>query len=674
MRPLAKALTKSLENVRNLLREQCFRNPPEFTEKICESLKILDRLFAEFELSYVSAMVPVKSVHEYEAQQAITVLFSETLQRYIFIIAILLLIIYDKYRRHCRVYFFSFYVLVLSPLIFDFSLTSKNLMNSSNIHAFLLNNTIIYRALGLNLLSQDQVDSCDPALMFTIPRLAIVAGLLMFPEGPLCLDRGELSDMFRPFRSLLLKIRELLWTLSRAELSALERALCSMEEPNLETTELLNDCKSKGNNSDDINEYSQSYLHHLQPSIEQPSFRPQRDDGVFHRNSETDGQNAIQDYLDQIYKDFPDCKQFISDLVCHTRDRESPPSSVESRNEIDSDAFESTRRQLDFQLLANAMAVAHANVTGIQALSCCTDELESSTSQTIRPESPSSSFHLSDMLDVPKEAQERGNENDILENNEDEKPEVSANLIRQAVESSTAALNSDVSFVPVLASNDVKDVVLISTAMGEDWRSTGNCPEPNVHFEGEMARRTRTETEDYKNNCDNLNNATNSYQEGESANSVVRPKQLLQETIDKTLSSGEEDLPTPIVEVSSSGQVFVESAAHCSKLHSSGSSQDSGLSSMADGDKLPSPSVSNETEYGCQTQYASSVPSSSCSSSGLTLKTKKSSQHLHKTAVSSTNNSPVVPSQSSRHDTTCSDENINYKGQVLKNYSQYRYI
>lgn len=82
MRPLAKALTKSLENVRNLLREQCFRNPPEFTEKICESLKILDRLFAEFELSYVSAMVPVKTVREYEAQQAITVLFSETLQRY----------------------------------------------------------------------------------------------------------------------------------------------------------------------------------------------------------------------------------------------------------------------------------------------------------------------------------------------------------------------------------------------------------------------------------------------------------------------------------------------------------------------------------------------------------------------------------------------------------------
>lgn len=81
MRPLAKALTKSLENVRNLLREQCFRNPPEFTEKICECLKILDRLFAEFELSYVSAMVPVKSIQEYEAQQAITVLFSETLQR-----------------------------------------------------------------------------------------------------------------------------------------------------------------------------------------------------------------------------------------------------------------------------------------------------------------------------------------------------------------------------------------------------------------------------------------------------------------------------------------------------------------------------------------------------------------------------------------------------------------
>jgi hypothetical protein len=81
MRPLAKALTKALENVRNLLREQCFRSPPEFSERLTEALKIFDRLFAEFELSYVSAMVPVKTSQEYELQQNVIVLFSETLQR-----------------------------------------------------------------------------------------------------------------------------------------------------------------------------------------------------------------------------------------------------------------------------------------------------------------------------------------------------------------------------------------------------------------------------------------------------------------------------------------------------------------------------------------------------------------------------------------------------------------
>ncbi|KAG8212759.1 hypothetical protein J437_LFUL019712 [Ladona fulva] len=93
MRPLAKALTKSLQNVRNQLREQCFRSkgrpPPDLAsvvetasgEHLCESLRIFDKLFAEFELCYVSAMVPVKSAAEYELQQAVVVLFSETLQR-----------------------------------------------------------------------------------------------------------------------------------------------------------------------------------------------------------------------------------------------------------------------------------------------------------------------------------------------------------------------------------------------------------------------------------------------------------------------------------------------------------------------------------------------------------------------------------------------------------------
>lgn len=179
MRPLAKAVTKSLESVRNLLRNACLRsNTPNgpikldsndlFTEMLLESLKIFDRLFAEFELDYVSAMVPVKSTQEYELQELIGVLFSETLRR----------------------------------------------------------------ALLMKMLTQDMVDDCDPALMFTIPRLAIVSGLLVYPDSPLCIDKPMegMSEMFRPFRMLLRKIRELLWALDKRELYTLEKLLCDNEQ------------------------------------------------------------------------------------------------------------------------------------------------------------------------------------------------------------------------------------------------------------------------------------------------------------------------------------------------------------------------------------------------------------------------------------------------------------
>lgn len=179
MRPLAKALTKSLEHVRNLLRNTCLRsNQPNgplklngnelVTDTLLESLKIFDTLFADFELRYVSAMVPVKTTQEYELQEMIGVLFSETLQR----------------------------------------------------------------ALKMKLLSQDMVDACDPALMFTIPRLAIVSGLIVFPNGPLSIDKPakDMSEMFKPFRTLLRKIRELLLTLDKKELYMLEKVLCDNNE------------------------------------------------------------------------------------------------------------------------------------------------------------------------------------------------------------------------------------------------------------------------------------------------------------------------------------------------------------------------------------------------------------------------------------------------------------
>ncbi|KAL4708586.1 hypothetical protein ACJJTC_014194 [Scirpophaga incertulas] len=184
MRPLAKALTRSLETVRSLLREQCLRPRGHGLslrdDMLHESLRIFDRLFAEFELCYVSAMVNVKTPHEFEAQQLICVLFSESLRR----------------------------------------------------------------ALKQNLLKQEQVDSYDPALMFAVPRLAIVSGLLIYSSGPLSKDLPpeEMSDMFRPFRTLLNKIRTLLWTLDRRELMVLERLLCTNEDiTNLSALDLPKD-------------------------------------------------------------------------------------------------------------------------------------------------------------------------------------------------------------------------------------------------------------------------------------------------------------------------------------------------------------------------------------------------------------------------------------------------
>lgn len=169
MRPLARALTKNLDSLRTLLREQCLRNQSIDSDRIRESLTIFDKLFAEFELSYVSTMVPVKTMKEYDLTQEITILFSETVQR----------------------------------------------------------------ALKKGLIEQETIDDYDPALMFTIPRLAIVCGLLVYPEGPLNpdLEPSNISEMFRPFQTLLHKIRELLFTLSDKELSALEGALCSAEVP-----------------------------------------------------------------------------------------------------------------------------------------------------------------------------------------------------------------------------------------------------------------------------------------------------------------------------------------------------------------------------------------------------------------------------------------------------------
>lgn len=177
MRPLAKDLTRSLEEVRNITRDQALRDLNLYTDRMKDALRHFDSLFAEFELSYVSAMVPVKSPKEYYVQQEVIVLFCETVER----------------------------------------------------------------ALKLGYLTQDMIDDYEPALMFTIPRLAIVCGLVVYSEGPLNLDRKseDMSELFRPFRTLLKKIRDLLQTLTEEELITLERNLCISQDGELSTGQVL---------------------------------------------------------------------------------------------------------------------------------------------------------------------------------------------------------------------------------------------------------------------------------------------------------------------------------------------------------------------------------------------------------------------------------------------------
>ncbi|XP_067899035.1 lateral signaling target protein 2 homolog isoform X2 [Heterodontus francisci] len=87
------------------------------------------------------------------------------------------------------------------------------------------------RALKLGYLTQDMIDGLEPVLMFTIPRLAIICGLMIYPEGPLNLQQqpDDMSKLFKPFYTLLQKIRDLLYVLTEEELSLLEKSLCAVE-------------------------------------------------------------------------------------------------------------------------------------------------------------------------------------------------------------------------------------------------------------------------------------------------------------------------------------------------------------------------------------------------------------------------------------------------------------
>ncbi|XP_043836700.1 lateral signaling target protein 2 homolog [Dromiciops gliroides] len=168
LQPLARDLLLSLEQARALLREQSLGRPGPCSQSLRSALLHFDNLFADFEFNYVAMVAPMKSPEELEQQQEVAVLFCET----------------------------------------------------------------VARALKLGYLTQEMIDSYEPSLMMTIPRLAIISGLLIHPEGPLSLSPPDATAyVFSPFRSLLQKIQALLVVLSADELFILERSLCMADAP-----------------------------------------------------------------------------------------------------------------------------------------------------------------------------------------------------------------------------------------------------------------------------------------------------------------------------------------------------------------------------------------------------------------------------------------------------------
>ncbi|CAK9299202.1 unnamed protein product, partial [Gordionus sp. m RMFG-2023] len=157
---LSKCLITTIQLLRKCLKTQALIDPSHYPETVKNALLIFDKIFAKFEFIYISNMVPVKTVKEYNFLQDVIVLFSETLEK----------------------------------------------------------------AINKGYINLEQIEAYDPTIMFTLPRLSIINGLKMSPDGPLNLDEnlGELAGMFKPFRNLLSRIKEFIEILSDEELKSLE--------------------------------------------------------------------------------------------------------------------------------------------------------------------------------------------------------------------------------------------------------------------------------------------------------------------------------------------------------------------------------------------------------------------------------------------------------------------
>lgn len=171
LRPMAKLLTNTLEQLRLELRHGVmdidtsffiFTHQSRISQGLMQRLQDFDILFAKFELDYVQAMLPIKTVDEIEKLHELTVLFSEA----------------------------------------------------------------VAYSLKKELIAQQDIDECHPHVLIAIPRLAIIYGLIHCQESPIFRPQKDLlSKTFKDFHSVLHRVRELIATLRPLESDVLERML-----------------------------------------------------------------------------------------------------------------------------------------------------------------------------------------------------------------------------------------------------------------------------------------------------------------------------------------------------------------------------------------------------------------------------------------------------------------
>eukprot|EP00123_Amoebidium_parasiticum_P021869 comp7524_c0_seq1/m.3189 comp7524_c0_seq1/g.3189 ORF comp7524_c0_seq1/g.3189 comp7524_c0_seq1/m.3189 type:complete len:674 (-) comp7524_c0_seq1:763-2784(-) len=121
LRPAAVELCEAFETVNRVLRAQARKDPTSYSPKVRSCLRYFDTAWATFENLYVRAVVPCVSTDEYTTKQEITVMFSEG----------------------------------------------------------------VMRGLKSKAITQEMIDDYEPQVMFAIPRLAIMTGMLLNAESML---------------------------------------------------------------------------------------------------------------------------------------------------------------------------------------------------------------------------------------------------------------------------------------------------------------------------------------------------------------------------------------------------------------------------------------------------------------------------------------------------------